>query len=105
MILNPRRKIVTANPVQTTGLHGVKKGFPWIDTNPPAPLPAVGQTPVRDSDKQRLAFRTEADTEGWRAELLWQVSARDDIRHWGGDARSLVPRCRGPHEKGEGLCH
>ena len=26
MILNPHRKIMTANPVQTTGLHGVKKG-------------------------------------------------------------------------------
>ena len=28
MILNPRRKIVTANPVQTTGYFGVEKGFP-----------------------------------------------------------------------------
>jgi hypothetical protein len=65
----------------------------------------VGQTPVRESDKQRLAFRTEADTEGWRAGLLWQVSERDDIRPWGGDAMSLVPIYRGPHGKGEELCH
>ena len=34
-----------------------------------ASLPAIGQTPGRESDKRRLAFRTEADSEGWRAGL------------------------------------
>jgi uncharacterized protein YjbJ (UPF0337 family) len=31
----------------------------------------IGQTPDRESDKQRFAFRTEADTEGWRAGLSY----------------------------------
>jgi hypothetical protein len=30
----------------------------------------IGQTPGRESDKQRLEFRTETDTEEWRAELV-----------------------------------
>jgi hypothetical protein len=34
-------------------------------------LSAIGQTPVRKSDKQRHAFRTEADTEGWRSGLTY----------------------------------
>jgi len=29
----------------------------------PAPFPAIGQTPGRESDKRRLAFRTDADSE------------------------------------------
>jgi hypothetical protein len=29
----------------------------------------IGQTPDRESDKQRPGFRTEAGTEGWRAGL------------------------------------
>jgi hypothetical protein len=41
-----------------------------IDPNLPTPLLAIGQTPIRESDKRRLAFRTEADTEGWRAGLF-----------------------------------
>jgi hypothetical protein len=32
-------------------------------------LQTIGQTPVEESDKRRLAFRTKADTEGWRAGL------------------------------------
>jgi uncharacterized protein YjbJ (UPF0337 family) len=32
-------------------------------------LSTIGQTPDRESDKQRLAFRTEADTEGWQGGL------------------------------------
>ena len=117
----------TENQLKTNGFIGVKQGLPVdgvermdnnaeitcyaiqdkrrVDPNLQAPLPAIGQTPARDSDKLRLAFRTEADTEGWRAGLLWQVSARDDIRHWGGDAMSLVLIYRDPHEKGEELCH
>ena len=30
---------------------------------------AIGQTPGRESDKRRLAFRTESGSEGWRAEV------------------------------------
>lgn len=33
-------------------------------------LYTIGQTPVRKSDKQRLAIRTDADTRGWRREIL-----------------------------------
>jgi hypothetical protein len=43
-----------------------------IEPGLPAPLPVIGQTPAPDSDKQRLAFRTEADSEGWRAGLPWK---------------------------------
>jgi len=40
------------------------------------PLYTIGQTPVRKSDKQRHAFRTEADTEGLRSGLsFWQDGA------------------------------
>ena len=36
----------------------------------------IGQTPARKSDKQRHAFRTEADTEAWRPGLTyWQDGA------------------------------
>ena len=82
----------TANPVQTTAFSWGKKGFPGdgdermknnaeityyasynklMDLSELSgfPLPSIGQTPALDSDKQRLAFRTEADTEGWRAGL------------------------------------
>src|SRR5659263_765821 len=38
----------------------------WIDPNPPVPLPAIGQTPAQESDKQRLAFRTYTDIQGRR---------------------------------------
>jgi hypothetical protein len=46
-------------------------------------------------------FRTEADTEGWRTVLLWQVSARIDNRRRGDEsaAMSLVPIYRGSYEK------
>jgi len=47
-------------------IHYVIQNILGIDPNPPAHFPAIGQTPIRESDKQRLAFRTEADTDGWR---------------------------------------
>jgi hypothetical protein len=76
----------------------VIKSYGWIDSNPPTPLPAIGQTPIRNSDKQRLAFRTGTDSECWRMVLLWQVSARDDNRYRGKGttAMCLVPIYRGP---------
>src|SRR3989337_1216106 len=68
-------------PIRYTLLRtrqGVKRVS--LDPNPPAPLPAIGQPPVRKSDKQRLAFRTDTDTEGRRTGLLWEMAARDDHR-------------------------
>jgi hypothetical protein len=59
--------------------HGARGGFerePAADEQEgfPPMLKTIGQTPGRESDKQRVAFRTEADTEGWRAGLTCSQS-------------------------------
>jgi hypothetical protein len=59
--LSTRGRLVPWNKLLAPGVVYKIGGSP--------PLPALGQTPVRKSDKRRLAFRTEADTEGWRAGL------------------------------------
>src|SRR5512140_3821167 len=41
-----------------------------MDPNPQAPPPAIGQTPILESDKRRLAFRTEADSANQRERLF-----------------------------------
>jgi len=74
------------------------------DSIPPTTLPAIGQTPIRNSDKQRLAFRTGTDSEGWRTVVLWKESARDDNQVLGeGDHREVLghdlPRPIGRKEK------
>ena len=77
----------------------------WIDPNPPTPLPALGQTPARESDKRRLAIRTEADTEGkreglpcWKQENTCTKGWKDEGngRHDGRIGDEFVPsRCHG----------
>jgi hypothetical protein len=36
------------------------------------PFHSIGQTPARESDRHRLEFRMEADSEGWRAGLTYE---------------------------------
>lgn len=49
---------------------------------PISPPPAIGQTLARESDKQRFAFRTDADTGGPRTELTcWYTSAPRERWH------------------------
>src|SRR4030066_248246 len=52
-------------------------------------LETIGQTPVRESDKQRFAFRTVADTQGRRTKLLCQ-DARDQ------QGREIAWKCQYP---------
>src|SRR5512134_1642994 len=36
-------------------------------------LRAIGQTPIQNTDKRRIAFRTDPDTKGRRAGLSWGI--------------------------------